>query len=125
MLVGITWVGLDPLVAVGVGVAVGAAGGKVFAGELDVGVAEFLAVGVAVGLMGFVGVICAGFSSSGAPVGTTAPGAAKVGVEVGLLGVIWAMPSGLPISGAGLTPSKSSRISNPIAGTDSGISSTP
>lgn len=125
MLVGKTWVGFDPLVAVGVRVAVGDCGGRVFAGELGVGVAVFLAVGVGLDLLGLVGVISPGFSSSGAPVGNTEPGAGKVGVDVGLLGVIWAMPLGLPVSGAGLTPSKSSRISNPMAGTDSGISSTP
>ena len=125
MLVGSAWVGLDLLVAVGDGVALGDCGGWVFSGELAVGVGKILDVAVAVGLLGFVGVVSPGFSPPGALVGNTEPGAVGVGVKVGLMGVIRAMLLGLPVLGAGFTPNKSWRISNPMAGTDSGISSTP
>lgn len=90
-----------------------------------VGVCERIAAGVADSRCSLVGVLPAGSLASGVEVQTSVPLHGNVGVGEGNLGVTKAISAGLPVSGGAFIPNKSWMISKPIAGTDTGISSTP
>ena len=108
-------------------VLVGTLGVLVAAGRgwVTVGVGERTTPGVAVSTGLLVGLLSPGsvFLGVGAP--GKVPSSDDVGVGEGKFGVTSAIPAGLPVSGGWFMPSKSWRISNPIAGTETGISSTP
>ena len=99
----------------------GSGGGSVLTGSWEVGVGVRFKTGVAV----FLGCPVAVLSAGGwVDVAGSSPVQGKVGVGVGLR-VTNAMPPGRPVSGGEFIPSKSWMISNPMAGTETGISSTP
>ena len=123
--VGDDFVGLGQEVGVGWSVVLGPWGGLVFTGspEVAVGVRIYVAVTVCPGCS--VGGFSPGGISPGVDVAGGSPTNRKVGVGVGSAGVTRAIPPDRPVSGGRAIPSKSWMISNPIAGTDTGISSTP
>jgi hypothetical protein len=113
------------LLAVGGNVAVGSWGGLVATGATSVGVGVRTTAGGTVLVALLVGVLTLGVALPGVDVAGRLPAENSVGVGVGEDGVTCAILSRLPVSGGRLTPSRSWIISNPIAGTDTGISSTP
>jgi hypothetical protein len=92
---------------------------------VEVGVGERTRSGVGVVVGSLVGLLSSGWVTSGTGVLSPVEIASAVGVGDGISGVICAMPAGPPVSGGGFIPIKSCRISRPIAGTETGSSSTP